>query len=738
MNRRTLLSGALSMTAVSLIGSKAKAITTADRTPIVLRPQPLSSNTRTVNTGEVEIMFDADRGLPYSYIFNGGSLRGDDTSLPLKAIISVLQPRNYATVYLRTASVEIQGAVATFHYQAKYGKQVAAEFSLVYEAEGKGMHLSMRSVVEKPNFQLIELAIPRLVSLREEDDAAGWLAQGRDGGSYVQLSKAKAYKFPNEDYFGRISTQVPVGMVGTSAIACAMEVQAYMDGTNTQIAGLPGSRVATLGTVQTYRVHGGRCYKMNDGGPDVCGNAGTPNLLVEQTPATQLEFFSCAGQRQPWVAGAKIVRSRAPSIPTEYFSDKLLYIVAGKLKTELKPRTTFTQSGTLVHDVAKLTDGAPQVVFLGGWAYDGQDTGFPSEDKVNTSLGTYDELRQLMTDAEGWNANVSLNVNYDDAYKSSPIFDPAFIARRPDDKIWSSRAWDGETSYVVGMAKFMEGGWGDRRIEHTVQRYKIHDAMLIDALSWFAIRNDWDTKHPASGYMNLVKGKFPLIAKAKELGVNVTSELMRYPMLGRLAVTMNGPVETRCPFGGEPVPMAAVIYRGSAIWGNSGDGTVDPSTNLLWNNRPSNWFRADSDRTTVADLYFLITLPLSKLHKLEVESYVSDGSRRMLNLANASSIEQDQGKQSYAATFQGVEIARDDATFCPIDGDRIAFYSRSPKQLRYPLPKDWNSRDVTARSLHLAGRMAISVSSKDGFLVVNAPAQVPVIVYRSVSAIKEI
>jgi hypothetical protein len=656
----------------------------------------------------------------------------------LKAIISVLRPRSYATVYLHPASVDIQCTVATFHFQAKYGKQIAAAFSLVYEAKGKGLRLTMQSVEEKPNFQLIELSIPRLLSLREQDDAAGWLAQGRDGGSYVQLSKAEAYKFGSEDYFGRISTQVPVGMLGTSTIGCAMEVQAYMDGSYTEIAGKAGGRVATLGTVQTYRVHGGRCYKMNDGGPDICGNANTPNLLVEQTPTTQLDFFSCAGEQQQWVPGAKIIRSRAPSNPTAYFSDKLLYIVSGKIKTEPKPRTTFAQSHTLVHDVAMLTDGAPQVVFLGGWAYDGQDTGFPSEDKVNASLGTYDDLRKLMTDAERWNANVSLNVNYDDAYKSSPIFDPAFIARRPDGKIWASRAWDGETSYVVGMAKFMEGGWGDRRIEYTVQRYKIHDAMLIDALSWFTIRNDWDPQHPASGYVDLVKGKLPLIAKAKSLGVNVTSELMRYPMLGKLTLTMNGPVETPCPFGGEPVPMAAIIYRGIAIWGNSGDGTVDPSTNLLWNNRPSNWFRADSDRTTVADLYFLITLPFSKLHKLEVESYTADGSKRLLKLANQSSIEQGNEKESYAATFDGVEIARDNATFCPIDDDRVAFYSRTAKQLRYPMPKGWDTHNITARSLHLTGKMPIDVATKDGFLVVNAPTKVPVIVYRSASAIKEI
>ena len=94
-----------------------------------------------------------------------------------------------------------------------------------------------------------------------------------------------------------------------------------------------------------------------------------------------------------------------------------------------------------------------------------QDTGYPSEDVVNPSLGTYDQLTKLITDSRALNSNVSFNVNYDDAYKSSPLFDPAFIAREPDGSLWKSRAWDGEALYIVGMAKYVLGGWAKKRIE---------------------------------------------------------------------------------------------------------------------------------------------------------------------------------------------------------------------------------------------------------------------------------
>jgi hypothetical protein len=256
---------------VKFVASAAGKVSKTAKPPVAPAVMPEPKNTRRLKTEHLEILFDADRGLPYSYSYGGRTLRGDDTAFPLKAIVSLLRPRSYATVYLHPSSVEIQDAEARFHFRAKYGKQVAAEFSLVYRVLGNGVNVSLQTVSEQPNFQLIELALPSLVSLRENDDALAWFAQGREGGSYVKLAKAIAYTFPNEDYFGKISTQVPVGMVGTSDIGCVMEVQAYMDGTLTQIAGSAGSRIATLGTVQTYRVHGGRCYNMNNGGPSVCG-----------------------------------------------------------------------------------------------------------------------------------------------------------------------------------------------------------------------------------------------------------------------------------------------------------------------------------------------------------------------------------------------------------------------------------------------------------------------------------
>jgi hypothetical protein len=680
------------------------------------------------------VTLDAEDGLPFRYEFNGESIWGEDIGSPITAIVCRLQPRSYNTVSLKADSFTKTTHSVSFRFEVPWQLQDGASFSLRYAIEDASIVLTMEDVVEQPGFELIEVGLPDLATVRESDDAA-WMAQGHDGGSFVRIAEGKPYRFEDDEYFGRISTQLPVGMVGKGHIGCVMEVSAFMDGTETSVEVVAAQRSARIGTIQVHRVHGGRCYNMNNGGDAVCGSAYTPNLLVAQPSRCRFDFYRVDDPLIPWFPAAKILRSRMPLRPTTYFDDKFLFMIAGKMKVEPEPRTTFGQSAKLIRDIARITDYAPLIAYISGWVYDGQDTGYPSEDVVNASLGSYEQLMKLMTDSRPLNVNVSVNVNYDDAYKSSPQFDPSFMAQGPDGAIWKSRAWDGEDSYIVGMAKYVRGGWARRRIEAMMARYRLRDAMLIDALSWFTIRNDWDPAHPASGYKNLVEGKWEIIEEFRRRGVNVTSEQFRYPMLGKLALTVNGPEPGMCPFGGEQVPLTSIIFRKAAIFGASGDGSLQPQLNIFWNSRPGVWYENKTDRKTITDFYYLVVLPYNKVHLLNVESYSVNGSLRELRMEQRSKITMDSAGSAYTLEWNGATIASNDTTTCPVDGDRVAFYSRAGGSLMFPMPADWRAAEITARSLTVNGRQEFPVRIGEGKILVEAPARVPVIVYASERAI---
>ncbi|MDP9080004.1 MAG: endo-alpha-N-acetylgalactosaminidase family protein [Bacteroidota bacterium] len=692
----------------------------------------IQKNLVTIKSALLTVNIDRTTGLPYNYLFKGSNIWGVDSSRKLKATVCRLKPRQYVELKLSPLRIKAENEQAEVIFEASLNGLRAASFHIKYALKDAALVITMEQVREYAGFELIETALPDMATVHEEE-GGGWLAHSMGGGELVDLKNARSGTIPFDSNFGEIGYVLPVAVIGSANVACVMEVSAFMDGTKIAISGGSGHHHASIGTTQVYRVHGGRSYDMNDGGDRVKGNDETPNLLVGQQSRCRLDFTGGRHKNGAvdWLDGARIVAARMPASPTSYFNDRFVYLIAGKYKPDKEPRTTFEQSEKLISDIAKLTDYAPQLPLISGWVYDGQDTGFPSEDKVNESLGGYEGLKKLISDGPRYNANVSLNVNYDDAYKSSPQFDTTFIARRPDGRIWRSRDWAGEYSYIVGMAKYMKK-WGTQRINYTVDRYKIHDALLIDAMSWFAIRNDWDPQHQASGYKNLVDGKYRIIDAFRAKGIAVMSEQLRYPFLGKVAITADGAGGGSSFFGGEPIPMIATICRKSAIWGTGGDfSRNDAKRSLFWNCRSIQWYNNGTDRNYIIDYYFLTVLPFSKVHDKAVEDYTHDGFTTEIKLAQNSFIENNWMSGNYSITANGVEIAANNATFCPIDSDRIAFFSRESRTLSAPIPSGWTTASITGRALYADHRSKVKVDVENGRIQVEVNGGTPVIIYRN-------
>ena len=260
-----------------------------------------------LQSGSLTVTLDAADGLPFRYDFQGHSIWGEDSGSRASAILCRLQPRQYENIPLKVAVVTSSQVSLRSTFEVRSGQHLGARFTLRYAIDGASLIVTMEDVVEQPGFELIEVALPNLVTVRESDPAA-WLAQGRDGGSFVRLMDATPHVYEDDDNFGRISIQLPMGAVGTNRIGCLMEVTSFMDGTETSIVQREGERSARLGTVKVHRVHGGRCYNMNDGGDSVCGMERTPNLLVEQASRCRLDFYAVEDPTVPWFPAAKLLR----------------------------------------------------------------------------------------------------------------------------------------------------------------------------------------------------------------------------------------------------------------------------------------------------------------------------------------------------------------------------------------------------------------------------------------------
>lgn len=695
----------------------------------------------TLRSSRLEVILDRTDGVPFEYRMLSGNarLRGDDFGHPITATICDRAAWKFADLPVRTSEVKAGPLEADFRFEASFEGRPAARFSVRYALENATIQVTLEDVQEHASFELIEVVLPPLATVREEDGEA-WLAHGDDSGALVMLSDAKPGQFPANTFWGHVMASLPVLMIGTDKVLCVQETTAYMDSTLLSVAGEAGTRRASIGTVQNYRVNGSLCYDMNlgRGAARNCGTAKTPNLLIGQKASCRLDFVTPAAGKTKvdWLDGARIVSSRMPAIPTHFYDGKFVYGIRCDEPKFEKPAATFKDCQQVIRDIAALTGGSPQIAHLWGWQYRGKDTGYPAVAEVNQRIGGLEGLKDLLAEAPKHGCTVTFSDNYDDAYRSSPAWDPAIIARRPDGELWLSRNWTGEDSYIIGLAKYMAGPGLDR-VRYTCRHYGIRDTIHVDVLSYFTVRNDWDPQHPASGIKNLVDGRYKVIEEFHKHGVDVSSEAMRYAAIGRISFFWHIAPAKPCPFGGKPIPLQPMIYRKSAIWGegSSQGGLVDRIMNTLFYNGCMHWIsRADLDRKDITDLYYLNLVPWFKVQNRQMESFVRNGDRTVIGLEGNSRIEQDWGAKTYSVSVDQVEIARDLATFCPLDGDRIAFYAHTERPLSAPMPKAWKQNEMIGLALSPEKAERFPVRVADGRIHVQAPARQPVLVYANVAA----
>jgi len=135
-------------------------------------------------------------------------------------------------------------------------------------------------------------------------------------------------------------------------------------------------------------------------------------------------------------------------------------------------------------------------------------------------------------------------------------------------------------------------------------------------------------------------------------------------------------------------------------------------------------------------LYYARLAPWYQVHYRDVESYRRDGDRTVIGLAGNSKIDIDWKSLRYSVTADGVEVAGDGNTFCPVGKDRIAFYSKKGARLSAPLPGGWDARSIVALAMYTDRAESAPVAKDGGRVTVEVAAGRPVLVFRDAEAAK--
>ena len=136
---------------------------------------------------------------------------------------------------------------------------------------------------------------------------------------------------------------------------------------------------------------------------------------------------------------------------------------------------TFEQALDVLERLDRITCGAPKIVYLVGWQYNGHDSKYPAWAEVNERLkrgqdGTaLESLKWLMREGRKHHTTVSLHINALDAYEDSPLWkeylDKDIIAKGKSGAPLKGIVWNGQQSYPLSYAKEWETGCAKRRID---------------------------------------------------------------------------------------------------------------------------------------------------------------------------------------------------------------------------------------------------------------------------------
>jgi hypothetical protein len=140
-----------------------------------------------------------------------------------------------------------------------------------------------------------------------------------------------------------------------------------------------------------------------------------------------------------------------------------------------KVHLTFEQALEVIERLDRITCGAPKIVYLVGWHYNGHDSKYPAWGQVNHRLKraqdatALESLKWLMREGRRFNTVISLHINALDAYQDSPLWqeylEKDIIAKNKSGAPLKGIVWSGLQSYPLSYAREWETGCAKRRID---------------------------------------------------------------------------------------------------------------------------------------------------------------------------------------------------------------------------------------------------------------------------------
>jgi hypothetical protein len=157
----------------------------------------------------------------------------------------------------------------------------------------------------------------------------------------------------------------------------------------------------------------------------------------------------------------------------------------------------FSRALELIKHTDDLSLGAPKIIYLVGWQYNGHDDKYPAFFEVNPELkrpgdvNARESLLWLMKEAKQYNTTVSLHINMTDAYDDSPLWNEYvendLISKNEDGSLMVIGNYNNRKAYQINYRNEWEMGYTQMRIDKLLDLLPaLKDAGTIHIDAWIA------------------------------------------------------------------------------------------------------------------------------------------------------------------------------------------------------------------------------------------------------------
>jgi hypothetical protein len=345
--------------------------------------------------------------------------------------------------------------------------------------------------------------------------------------------------------------------------------------------------------------------------------------------------------------------------------------------------TSLAQAEEVIERVHRYTNGLPQIAHLVGWQYSGHDSGYPSIDKFNESLGTRERLRSLHKRCKGeLNTTLTYHINLDDSYPKHPGWDADVIGREPNGELMRWEEFNGEMSYHITHTKDVESGKVFAKLEAMMKEVPLEGAVHIDAfrnMNW-----SWD----ADGFIGPVEelecGVKPIVQWLNDRGIDVTTESCDHSAADWTGI-VSGILHVGRPRDLVQLRHGKMLYGGRfwppSVWGY-GLGT-SINWDVIYSECAKEWYDCQWWPLLLDGIYLGTLLYHCYLESEMLSAYLdADCARLKFSDGTETFVKRDDSR--LLVTRGDVVIADDFDRFIP-RGDSIYAYSRDGSSRKWTL-----------------------------------------------------